>query len=186
MNFLGITLGVIFTILIAGLFWWMLHPPGEHYTLDNVMNGLIQARPSDYCVLVGLADLDGDEDLGRLIQTAAGVIVANKATIDLTFIIELPVTLPLNGAIPGQTARAEQCLKKVEEMGLANQVRVNVIVSHARSTGQAIVEAAKRYRADHVLMSFKTQKAMNSKLLKVLRNAKCDVIIDQCRSTNSC
>lgn len=180
-NIYGIMLGIAFAVSILNILWWMFHPSKGRYSASEELpaaelSSVIQ--PGRH-VLVGVTDTSISE---RLIRLACGIAREYEATVNLIYVIEIPMTLPLNVETPDQVSQIKAIIAKAEEIGSIHKVKLRPIVTRARFAGKAIFEASQKYFTDYIVLGAK--KSFSSKLFGssadfILRNAECDVIVDR-------
>jgi basic amino acid/polyamine antiporter, APA family len=77
-----------------------------------------------------------------------------ETQLDLVYVIEIPLTLPLDAELPAEIeAEAERALKRASDVGEEYaDVNVNTEVVRARGVGPGIVEAARRYASEAIVI----------------------------------
>ncbi len=77
-----------------------------------------------------------------------------ETQLDLVYVIEVPLTLPLDAELPpGIEAEAERALKRAGDVGEEYaDVNVNAEVVRARGVGPGIVEAARHYGSEAIVI----------------------------------
>jgi APA family basic amino acid/polyamine antiporter len=111
-------------------------------------------------ILVPVFGTKLDDDIvataGRLAaaeqEEAAGD--AGETRLDIVFVIEVPLTLPLDAQLPdGIEAEAERALQRAGEVGDEYEdVKVSAEVVRARKVGAGIVEAARRHASEAIVI----------------------------------
>ena len=79
---------------------------------------------------------------------------ADEARLDLVYVIEVPLTLPLDAPLPPEREEeAQRALERASEVGEEYEdVEVSTEVIRARKVGAGIVEAARRYGSEAIVI----------------------------------
>jgi nucleotide-binding universal stress UspA family protein len=98
------------------------------------------------------------------------------------YIIEVPFTLPTNAIMEEEDRIALDELASAEAIGKRSGVDIRTEVVHHRQTAQAVLDVAKRERADLIIMgSYREGKYTGAPLgrdiERIAAEAKCDVLI---------
>jgi basic amino acid/polyamine antiporter, APA family len=77
-----------------------------------------------------------------------------ETRLDLVYVIEVPLTLPLDAELPGELEEgAQRALKRASDVGEEYEdVNVNAEVVRARGIGAGIVESARRYGSEAIVI----------------------------------
>jgi basic amino acid/polyamine antiporter, APA family len=97
------------------------------------------------------------EDLDDDIMSTAGQLASDDrggATIDAIYVIEVPMSLPLDAHLPiEKLARAEEALRRARRVGEEYEgVQVHTEMVRGRTVGSAIVEAARARQAEAIVI----------------------------------
>lgn len=176
---LGIGLAVIFVTSMAFLFHWMFSVPP-----------LVPREVAAVCHSVAalqkiLVPVSGRLESERAVELACRLGTVQKAEIVLVYVIEVPYTLSLNTAVPGEEAKGLEALRMariiVEQHGLPVKTK---IMPH-RSASAGILRLAKEEMADAIVMSagmarLEVTEGIGRTSYEVLRRSPCEVILDRC------
>jgi nucleotide-binding universal stress UspA family protein len=105
-----------------------------------------------------------------------------KSELLAIYVIEVPFTLPTNAVMEEEDRVALDALASAEAIAKNTGVDVRTEVVHHRQTAQAVLDVAKRERADLIVMgSYREGKYTGAPLGRdieqIAANAKCDVLI---------
>lgn len=109
-------------------------------------------------ILVPVFGTDLDDDIvstaGRLAAAEDGRDGGGETRLDVIYVIEVPLTLPLDAALPAEREEeARRALQRAREVGEEYaDVEVRTEVVRARKVGAGIVEAARRGGAEAIVV----------------------------------
>lgn len=127
-----------------------------------------------------IVPLSRPETAESLVNIACDLLAEN-GTLRLLNIIEIPQQLPYEYA-ETQKAKARELLTRASEYASKRNVEAKLEMVSARDTPDAILDLARRYKSDLIVMG-SSQRSVPEKVLfgnvvdKVLREAPCEVII---------
>nr|HPN65412.1 universal stress protein [Candidatus Goldiibacteriota bacterium] len=153
-------------------------PVHEEVTIERVVEAAYQ--PVDFydIIVPTVGDLDAE-----MIQAACKIAQRDKSRILAIYVIEVPMTLPVDAVIPAEKEKGERALDQAEMIGKEYGVEVDTKLVQARSAGKAIVEEAVKRKADLILLGH-PRKTKASDILSgrtinyVAQNAPCRVWVD--------
>ena len=142
----------------------------------SLTNGLISVGEK---ILVPVAGNGGDE---KALLLAGELAKANKAAVEVIYVIEVDHALPLDVELAQETARAERLLKNVERLGREMKCPIEATMLQAREAGPAVVRAAVEGGCDMIVlhMAYKRQFGaftLGQSIPYILENAPCQVIL---------
>ncbi len=177
-TFLGALLGFVFAASMGILLWWMLHVPRA------IPQAAAKARRAVGAIKRVLVPTSGTLYSERGIELACRLGEEQKAEIYLINVIEVPRTLPLDAPLVEAETKAEDVIKRGEEIVTLRGLPVIGKVKRGRVAGEEIIRAAKDYEADLIVMGIRSQVTMAQDILGrnsdlVLRRAPCEVIVDK-------
>jgi nucleotide-binding universal stress UspA family protein len=177
-TFVGAFLAFIFTISMVILLWWMLHVPRA------IPLAAAKARRAVGAIKRILVPTSGTPYSERGIELACRLGEEQKAEIYLVNVLEVPRTLPLEAPLPDAEAKAEDIVKRGEEIVTLRGLPVKGEVKRGRVAGEEIIRAAKDWEADLIVMGIRSQVTMAQDILGrnsglILRRAPCEVILDK-------
>ena len=177
-TFIGILLAFFFTVSMGTLLWWMFHVPRA------IPLAAAKARRAVGAIKKILVPTSGTPYSERGIELACRLGEEQKAEIYLMNVLEVPRTLPLEAPLPDAEAKAEDIVKRGEEIVSLRGLPVRGEVKRGRVAGEEIIRAAKDWEADLIVMGIRSQVTMAQDILGrdsglILRRAPCEVILDK-------
>jgi nucleotide-binding universal stress UspA family protein len=177
-SFLGALLAFCFAASMGILLWWMFHVPRV------IPLAAAKARRAVGAIKKIMVPTSGTLYSERGIELACRLGEEQKAEIYLVNVIEVPRTLPLEAPMPEAETRAEEVIKRGEEIVTLRGLPVKGEVKRGRVAGEEIIRAAKDWEADLIVMGIRSEIRMAQEILGrssdlVLRRAPCEVIVDK-------
>ena len=147
-------------------------------TIERVIEAAYQ--PLDFCDII--VPTTGGLD-ASMMQTACKIAQRDKSRILAVYIIEVPMTLPLNAKMAQEKEKGEKALDQAEMIAKEYGLKIETKILQSRSAGKTIVEEAKKRRADLILLGntgkTKIEDALNGKTVNyVIKNAESRVFMD--------
>ena len=175
---LGVILAALFTISMSGLLWWMLHPPKQIQPAVAVARHAVGAFKR---ILVPTSGVPYSE---KGIELACRLGAEQEAEIVLTYVLEIPRTLPLNAPIPEAEKEAEEALKRGKEIVELHHLIPILRLERAREAGEGIVKVAKDNDVDVIVLGMRptwrgSQNIWGKTTDILLRKAPCEVVFDK-------
>jgi nucleotide-binding universal stress UspA family protein len=174
--------GALIALAIAGAvgstLWWMLHPPVSYvqriaeqaeHELERLVGSLIVAFSPEI-------------DSSHMVALAVKLARGERSELLALYVIEVPYTLPPDAEMPIEERTALDALGAAETIANKNNVTMRTEIIKARSTKQAVLDIAKREKAQLIILgSFREGKCSGAPLGRVIEeiaaDAKCDVLI---------
>jgi nucleotide-binding universal stress UspA family protein len=177
-TFLGVVLAVLFTVSMGALLWWMLHPPKQ------IQPAVAKARHAVGAFKRILVPTSGVTYSEKGIELACRLGVKQEAEIVLTYVLEIPRTLPLDAPIPEAEKQAEEALQRGKEIVELHHLTPILRIERAREAGEGIVKVAKDSDVDVIVLGIRpswhgTQTGWGKTTETLLRKAPCEVVIDK-------
>lgn len=178
LNPVGITLALVFIVVMSLLFRWMFHtPPLLAHRVVMVRRSVSSLRR----ILVPTIDHPASE---RAVELACRLAGPQRAEIVLTYIIEVPFILPLDAPMPEAQQRAEQALADANQIVALHGLKARSRTLPARNAGDGIIRVAKEEGADIIVLSLPPQRwprggVIGSTAEILLRRAPCEVLLDK-------
>lgn len=177
-TFLGAILAALFTISMGGLLWWMLHPPRQIQPAVAVARHAVGAFKR---ILVPTSGVPYSE---KGIELACRLGAEQEAEIVLTYVLEIPRTLPLNAPIPEAEKEANEALKRGKEIVELHHLIPVLRLERAREAGEGIVKVAKDNDVDVIVLGMRptwrgSQNIWGKTTDILLRKAPCEVVFDK-------
>lgn len=175
---LGIIIAVLFTFSMGGILWWMLHPPPQ------IKPEVAKARRSVETLKRILVPTSGMPYSERGIELACRLGAEHQAEILLTYVIEIPRTMPLEAPMPETEEKANQALNRGKEIVELHHLVPVLLIERAREAGEGIIRAARDNQADVIVLGMRTslrgvQSLWGRTTDTLIRKAPCEVIIDK-------
>jgi nucleotide-binding universal stress UspA family protein len=175
---LGAVLALVFGGAMFTILWWMLHPPAQ------VSLSVAKARIAVSAIKKIIVPTTGTTYAEKAIELACRLGEQQKAEIVVTYVIEVPFTLPLNASMGKADAIAGDVLARGEDIVRHHNLPVRAEVVRARQVGEGIVRLAKEEAADLIVIGIRPAVGVPERILgrtseTVLHRAPCEVIIDR-------
>jgi len=174
----GLTIAILIVLALYSTLWWMLHPPKSKADLvakraESQLKA--QLRTS---IVVFSSDIRSEHMMVLASRLARG----QKAQLLAAYVIEVPFTLPTNADMEEEDRIALDILAAAEVIAKNQGADLRTEILHHRQTSQAVLELAKRERANVIIMgSYREGKYTGAPLSRTIEsiaaNAKCDVLI---------
>jgi len=153
-------------------------PVNEEVTIERVVEGAYQ--PIDFYEII--VPTKGDLE-ATMIQTAYKIALRDKSKILAIYIIEVPMTLPVDASLPIEKEKGEKALDQAEMIAKEYGITIETKLIQARSAGKAIVDEAIKRKADLILLGQseknKATDVLSGKTVDyVSKNAPCKVLIN--------
>jgi len=174
--------GAIAALLIAGLIgatlWWMLHPPVSYVQRIAAQAESELERMVGSLIVVFSPEIDSSHMMALAVKLARG----ERSELLALYIIEVPYTLPPDAEMAIEERSALDALGAAETIAGKSNVTIHTETIKTRSTKQAVLDAAKREKANLIILgSFREGKYSGAPLGRTIEEiaaeAKCDVLI---------
>lgn len=177
-TFIGAVLAAIFSSAMFAIIWWMLHPPPQ------VSLSVAKAKIAVSALKKIIVPTTGTSYSESAIELACRLGLQQKAEIIVTYVIEVPFTLPLNAAMGKAEAIAKEAMTRAEAIVRHHNLSVKPKIERARQVGEGIVRLAKEEGADLIVIGIRPVSGSSEKIMgrtseRVLSRAPCEVIIDR-------
>jgi nucleotide-binding universal stress UspA family protein len=175
---LGAVFASLFAISIGGLLWWMLHPPAQ------IQPAVAKARHAVGAFKRILVPTSGVTYSEKGVELACRLGAEQKAEIVLTYVLEIPRTLPLNAPMSEAETKADEALERGKEIVELHHLVPILRLERAREAGEGIVKVAKDNEVDVIVLGIRptwhgSQNIWGKTSDILLRKAPCEVIIDK-------
>jgi nucleotide-binding universal stress UspA family protein len=180
LTLIGAVIAVAYVASITSILWWMLHVPPAGDIDQHV--GRITREATQFSRIV--VPVQGDVISDRLVALASQMARFRGATMDVLYIVEVPLTLPLNAVSEAQQLSAEETFKRATRIAEKYDVRINKRMQPARQAGPSIVQYARDHNADLLLLgdvpkSNRRGTRYARSVEYVFEHAPCEVLIDR-------
>jgi len=178
LSLLGAVLATVFTVSMAALLWWMLHPPKQ------IQPAVAKARHAVGAFKRILVPTSGVPYSEKGIELACRLGEKQEAEIVLTYVLEIPRTLPLDAPIPEAQKQAEEALQRGKDIVELHHLSPTLRVERAREAGEGIIKVAKDNDVDVIVLGMRpswraSQTGWGKTTDTLLRKAHCEVVIDK-------
>ena len=174
----GAIVAVIVAAAIVATIWWMLHPPA------SFVQKLAREATTELERMVGsIVVVFSNEILsGHMMALAAKLAQGERSELLAIYVIEVPYTLPPDAEMPVEERAALDALGAAETIASGTDLHLRTEIIKARSTKQAVLDLAKREKANLIICgSFREGKYTGAPLGRTIEeiaaDAKCDVLI---------
>lgn len=176
------TAGVVGALLtlasISATLWWMLHPPKTKADIAAKKAERALREQLRTVIIVFSSEIESQ----HMMVLAARLARRESSELLAIYVIEVPFSLPTNAVMEEEDRLALDALASAEAIGKGNGVDIRTEVVHHRETAQAVLDVAKRERADLIIMgSYREGKYTGAPLgrdiERIAAEAKCDVLI---------
>ncbi|HYM69454.1 MAG TPA: universal stress protein [bacterium] len=180
---LGTILAAAFAAALAALLLWMLRVPRP---VSAEVARAVQSVGAVRTILVPILEAYYSE---RAVELASRLGQLQKASIRLSYIVEVPRTLSLGVPLPDVEEQATASLERAKQIVEMHDLHVEGEIVRAREAGEGIARAARDNDVDLIVMGISpgagllegsTARAAES----LLRQAPCEVIIDRLAETS--
>jgi nucleotide-binding universal stress UspA family protein len=174
----GALVALFIAVAVGSTLWWMLHPPVSYvqriaaeaeHELERLVGSLIVAFSPEI-------------DSSHMVALAVKLARGERSELLALYVIEVPYTLPPDAEMPLEERTALDALGAAETIANKNNVTMRTEIIKARSTKQAVLDVAKREKAQLIILgSFREGKYSGAPLGRIIEeiaaDAKCDVLI---------
>ncbi len=174
----GVLIALIIGFAIGSTIWWMLHPPA------SFVQKLAKEATIELERMVGSIIVVFSPDIlsSHMMALAAKLARGERSELLAIYIIEVPYTLPPDAEMALEERAALDTLGAAEQIAGQSGVSIRTEILKARSTKQAVLDLAKRERANLIILgSFREGKYTGAPLGRTIEeiaaDAKCDVLI---------
>lgn len=165
-------------LAVISTLWWMLHPPKTKADIAARQAERTLRQQLGTVIVVFASEIHSE----HMMVLAARLARGQNSELLAIYVIEVPFTLPTNAVMEEEDRVALDALASAEAIGKRSGVDIRTEVVHHRETAQAVIDVAKRERADLIIMgSYREGKYTGAPLGRdieqIAANAKCDVLI---------
>ncbi len=170
-------MALLFSGTMFSIIWWMLHPPPQ------ISLPVAKAKIAVSAIKKIVVPTTGTTYSEKAVELACRLGQAQKAEILVTYVIEVPYTLPLNATMQKAELMAQDVLQRAVNIVQHNNLPARSTVERARKVGEGIVRLAKAEDADLIVIGIRPVRGIPEKVVgrtseTVLRRAPCEVIIN--------
>jgi nucleotide-binding universal stress UspA family protein len=174
----GTIIALLIAFAISATIWWMLHPP------SSFVQRLAKEATTELERMVGSIVVVFSADIlsAHMMALAAKLARGERSELLAVYVIEVPYTLPPDAQMPLEERAALDTLGAAETIATDADVSLRTEIIKSRSVKQAVLDLAKRERANLIILgSFREGKYTGAPLGRTIEeiaaDAKCDVLI---------
>jgi nucleotide-binding universal stress UspA family protein len=177
-TFAGAAIALIIAGTVGATLWWMLHPPSSYVQQIAAQAESELERMVGSLVVAFSPEIDSSHMMALAVKLARG----ERSELLALYVVEVPYTLPPDAEMTSEERAALNALGAAEAIAGKNNVAIRTEIIKARSTKQAVLDVAKREKADLIILgSFREGKYSGAPLGRTIEeiaaDAKCDVLI---------
>ena len=167
----------IASVVVATLFW-MLHPPASYVQRIAAESESELERLVGSIIVVFSPEINSAHMMALAVKLARG----ERSELLAIYVVEVPYTLPPDAEMPEEERSALDALGAAETIANRSNVTMRAETIKARSTKQAVLDMAKREKANLIILgSYREGKYSGAPLGRTIEeiaaDAKCDVLI---------
>lgn len=144
----GATVAFAVIASIGATLWWMLHPKATTTVLIAERAAKKAAQIAGDVLVVFTQDIHSEV----LMALAAKMAKRREAELVAIYVIEVPLTLPIEAELPAVERKALEVLAAAEEIGHKNGLEIKTRTIRDRQAGPAIIKAAREENAQLIVM----------------------------------
>ena len=174
----GAAIALAIAAAIGATLRWMLTSPPSYVQM------IAEKAEHDLEEMVGslIVAFSPEIDSAHMMALAVKLARGERSELLALYVIEVPYTLPPDADMPAEEREALDALGAAETIANANNVTIRTETIKARSTKHAVLDAAKREKANLIILgSFREGKYSGAPLGRTIEeiaaDAKCDVLI---------
>jgi nucleotide-binding universal stress UspA family protein len=177
LNPIGIAIASVFTVSMASLLWWMLHPPAP------VQAAVARALHGVSAVHRILVPVRGSSYNERAVELACRLGVDQKAEIIACHVVVVPLALPLSTPLPPEEKFADECLERAEEIVVHHGLPVKRVKQRERDVARGVLRVAQDENVDMVVLGINPKnlaagESVGKATEQLLRKSHIEVIVD--------
>src|SRR5580692_442966 len=175
---IGAVIALFIAIGIASVLFWMLHAPASQVQKIAAQTTREVKRMVGSIIVVFSPEINSRHMMALAVKLARG----EHSDLFVLYVIEVPRTLPADAEMPEEERAALDALGAAETIANENNVNLRTETIKVRSTAEAVLEIAKRDKANLLILgSYLEGKYVGARLgtaiQEIAADAKCDVLI---------
>ncbi len=177
-HIVGAAIAIALFAMIAATFWWMLHPPSSFVERQAKKAASELERMVGSIIVLFTPEIVSSHMMALAAKLARG----ERSELLALYVIEMPYTLPPDAEMPLEERAALDALGAAETIAKNNGISVRTEIVKARSTKQAVLDIAKRERANLLVVGDHREgrylgAPLSRTIEEIAADAKCDVLI---------
>lgn len=174
----GVGIALAIVVSIAGTLYWMTHPPSTRAERVARVAEQVLRRMVGSIIVVFSPQIRSE----HMMVLAARLARRERADLLAAYVVEVPFTLPANATMEVEDRAALDTLATAQAIAQKQGVSIRTETIHGRQTSQAVLDLAKREKANLIVMgSYREAKYTGAPLGRpieqIATGAKCDVLI---------
>ncbi|HEY1729027.1 MAG TPA: universal stress protein [Candidatus Baltobacteraceae bacterium] len=174
----GAVCAVSVVLMIMGTLWWMTHAPRSRAEQVARVAERVLRQMVGSIIVVFSQEIRSE----HMMVLAARLARRERADLLAAYVVEVPFTLPATATMETEDRAALDTLAAAEAIAQKHGVSIRAQTIHGRQTSQAVLDLAKREKANLIVMgSYREAKYMGAPLGRAIEQiangAKCDVLI---------
>lgn len=151
-------------------------PIFEEVSIERVVETAYLPIEYEGILVPTVGELDAE-----MIQAACKMALKDKSNVTALYVIEVPMTLPIDAKIPSEIEKAQKVMDQADLIGKEYGIQINTRIIQTRSAGKAIVEEAEKMKASLILLGKgprekRVEELISGKTINyVAKNAPCPV-----------
>jgi nucleotide-binding universal stress UspA family protein len=175
---IGAIVALVIAIGIGSVLFWMLHAPASQVQKLAAQTTREVKKMVGSIIVVFSPEINSRHMMALAIKLARG----ERSDLLVLYVIEVPRTLPPDAEMPDEERAALDALGAAETIANENNVTLRTETIKVRSTAEAVLEIAKREKANLLILgSYLEGKYVGARLgtavQEIAADAKCDVLI---------
>ncbi len=175
---LGTAIAVVFVVLLTLVFRWMFRVPRQlPYEVAKIRHTVNQLRTVVVPVVAAMSS-------ERAVELACRLAEPQQARIFLVHVVEVPLSLPLDAAMPNQRQNGEASIAVGATICETHELASEGVIVPARSAWEGILRVARERRADLIVLGLDAKarrpgEELSRNVAQVVRRAQCEVLVDR-------
>ncbi|HEY1682999.1 MAG TPA: universal stress protein [Candidatus Tumulicola sp.] len=175
---IGAVVALLIACSIGAVLYWMLHPPESQVQKMAAQTTREVKQMVGSIIVVFSPEINSRHMMALAVKLARG----ERSELLALYVIEVPRTLPPDAEMPDEERAALDALGAAETIANENNVNLRTETVKTRATSEAVIEIAKREKADLLILgSYLEGKYAGARLgtaiQEIAADAKCDVLI---------
>lgn len=173
----GLALAGTFAASMGGLLWWMLHPPAPiGPAVARAVRGVSAVRRI-------LVPVKGTSYSNRAVELACRLGQEQEAEIVLTYVIQVPLALPLGTPLDRDEAMAQDALGRASQIVELHGLKAVPDLKRDRDVAHGVLDASRAHGVDLVVLGVNPRRvaageSMGKSIEAILRKSGIELIID--------
>ena len=175
---LGSVIAVVFVVLLALVFRWMFRVPRQlPYEVAQIRRTVNQLRTVVVPVVAAMSS-------ERAVELACRLAEPQQARILLVHVVEVPLSLPLDAAMPKQRETGDESIAVGMTICETHELEGEGVIVPARSAWEGILRVARERHADLIVLGLDAKarrpgEELSRNVAQVIRRAPCEVLVDR-------